>query len=326
MGEIRWGIIGCGNVTEHKSGPALQKAKGSRLTAVMRRDERLARDYAERHGVPKAYGRAENLLYDSEVDAVYIATPPSSHKDYALLAAGAGKPVYVEKPMGRSTAECEAMIAACKTAGVPLFVAYYRRGLPRFLRVKEWLRSGQIGDIRYVRTWHMSKPPADTGSQNWRIQPEISGGGLFLDLGSHTLDLLDDLLGPIRDVHGSASNLGQRYDAEDTVSGQYVFESGVHGTGIWCFDAYDDDEATEIVGTRGRIRFSTFGERPIVLETEDGVKLEEMIPHPEHVQQPLIQSIVDELLGRGQALSTGASAIRTARVTDALLQSFAWNG
>ena len=130
---IRWGIIGCGNVTEVKSGPGFQKAAGSALVAVMRRDAALARDYAARHGVPKWYDNAHALVNEPDVDAVYVATPPSSHREYALLAARAGKTVYVEKPMALNHAECLEMIAACRAAGTPLFVAYYRRAQQRFL-------------------------------------------------------------------------------------------------------------------------------------------------------------------------------------------------
>ena len=134
MRTVRLGIIGCGNVTEVKSGPGFQKAKDSSLVAVMRRTGELAQDYAGRHDVPRWYADAEALIGDPEVDAIYIATPPSSHKEYVILAARAGKPIYVEKPMARTHAECQAMIAICREAGVPLYVAYYRRALPRFLK------------------------------------------------------------------------------------------------------------------------------------------------------------------------------------------------
>lgn len=319
--QINWGIIGCGDVTEVKSGPALQKAEGSQLAAVMRRNGELAADYARRHGVPRWYSGAPELITDPGVDAVYIATPPSTHMEYTLAAAKAGKPVYVEKPMGLNTAECETMLAACEQAGVPLYVAYYRRALPRFRKIKEWLDANAIGELRFVRTMHMTKPLEAADGHNWRVDPAISGGGLFLDVGSHTLDLLDCLLGPITDAAGHASNLGSSYAPEDTVSGRYRFESGVHGTGIWCFNAYTNEDVTEIVGSLGGITFSTFADRPVILRTANGEQ-PEFIPHPAHIQQPLIQSITDELLGRGTALSTGLTAIRTSRVMDELVSNY----
>jgi Oxidoreductase family, NAD-binding Rossmann fold len=153
MRTIRWGIIGCGDVTEVKSGPGFQKANHSRLVAVMRRTGELARDYARRHGVPRWYDNAEALINDPEVDAVYIATPPVAHKDYTLLCARAGKPVYVEKPMALNYQECQFMLRACRAAGLPLFVAYYRRALPRFLKVKQLIDTHAIGEVRSFRKW-----------------------------------------------------------------------------------------------------------------------------------------------------------------------------
>jgi predicted dehydrogenase len=220
LDKVRWGIIGCGDVTEVKSGPAFQKINNSELVAVMRRTGELAKDYAERHNVPKWYDDADALINDPDVDAVYIATPPGSHMEYTLKAAKAGKPVYVEKPMARNYAECEEMIAACEKAGVPLYVAYYRRAQPRFLKIKELLENGAIGEIRFVSTTQYKKD-SESGKLpqqlSWRVQPELAGGGLFFDLASHTLDLLEFLLGPITSVQGFASNQAGVYSAEDIV-------------------------------------------------------------------------------------------------------------
>lgn len=320
MSTVRWGIIGCGNVTEVKSGPGFQLADRSELVAVMRRNGELAADYARRHQVRKWYDDADALIADPEVDAVYVATPPSTHKAYALAAARAGKPVYVEKPMALDAGECADMIEACREAGVPLFVAYYRRALPRFLKVKQLLDTGAIGDVRFVTTVHTKKLTENPSDLPWRVIPEISGGGHFFDLASHTLDLLDFLLGPIRDAAGQAGNQGKAYSAEDIVGGSYVFESGVHGTGLWCFTAFQGGERNEIVGSRGKLTFSTFGSEPIRLTTEDGIG-EYSLEQPKHIQQPLIQTIVHELLGSGTCPSTGVSALRTAKVMDELAKS-----
>ena len=310
MSTIRWGIIGCGDVTEVKSGPALQKARGSALVTVMRRNGALAADYARRHGVPRWTDDAQALIDDPEVDAVYVATPPSSHKQYTLMAAAAGKPVYVEKPMAMNHGECLEMVSACRAAGVPLFVAYYRRALPRFVKVKELLAGGAIGDVRYVSvTLAQPVQPAELDREQlpWRVLPEIAGGGKYVDLASHTLDLLDHLLGPIRDVQGFAGNQAGLYPAEDIVAGSFVFASGVQGAGVWCFTAFEEQDRVEITGSRGRISFSTFGaDDPVRLVTADG-ETEYRIPHPPHVQQPLIQTVVDELLGIGVCPSTGES-------------------
>ena len=320
MGTIRWGIIGCGNVTEVKSGPGFQKARGSELVAVMRRNGKLAEDYARRHRVPKWYDNAESLIYDKDVDAVYIATPPSSHKEYALAVARAGKPVYVEKPMALNYAECQEMIQACEVAKVPLFTAFYRRALPRFLKLKSLLDEDQIGTVRGVNLRLYQKPSAEDqkGTKQWRIDPSVAGGGYFVDLGSHMIDLLQYLLGPIGSAVGFSSNQGKLYEAEDVVSTTFTFESGAHGVGFWSFSANEDLDSTEIIGSQGKITYSTFGELPIILEREGAVQRFD-IPHPQHVQQPLIQNIVDELLGLGKSPSTGRTGAMTSRVMDRVL-------
>jgi predicted dehydrogenase len=324
MSKIRWGIIGCGDVTEVKSGPGFQKADRSELSAVMRRNGSLAEDYARRHQVPKWYDDADALIHDLEVDAVYIATPPSSHMEYTLRCAKAGKPVYVEKPMALNEAECIAMLQACEEAKVPLFVAYYRRALPRFIQIKHWVENGAIGEIRHVNVIHYSPPAPDelAGKSSWRVQPDISGGGKFMDVGSHTLDILDYILGPIESAAGTAANQSGLYATDDIVSAQFIFASGAHGTGVWCFSAYEQHEMNEIVGSKGKIRFSTFGTEPVLLALETGATDEFSFEPPQHIQQPLIQTIVDELTSRGVCPSTGASAARTSRVMNQIRNGY----
>jgi predicted dehydrogenase len=261
------------------------------------------------------------LIKDPEVDAVYVATPPSSHKQYTLLSAEAGKPVYVEKPMALNFAECQEMITACQSAGVPLFVAYYRRALARFLKIKELVDSGAIGDVRFVSV-SLYQPPGkeslNSVSPAWRVVPEISGGGLFVDLASHTLDFLDFVFGPIAAVKGCPANQDGRYEAEDIVTGTFQFESGVHGVGAWCFTTASKSDLTRIVGSKGEISFSTFDPLPILLQNAAGVT-EFTITYPQHIQQPMIQTVVDELNGGGVCPSTGETAARTSWVMDQML-------
>jgi len=325
MNVIRWGIIGCGDVCEVKSGPAFQKASGSALVAVMRRDAAKAADFARRHGVGRWYSDADQLINDREVDAVYIATPPGQHEEYALRVAAAGKPCYVEKPMARSYAECCRMNDAFAAAAKPLFVAYYRRRLPRFVKAKQLIDTGRLGVItgcHYRLTRYFWSNP----SEQWRLSAKESGGGLFLDLGSHALDQLDYLLGPFTEFGGCAHGTGAT-DVEDSVALHFQTERGVVGTASWNFAGSTFDDLIEIVGTEGRLSMSTFGNEPLRLHREEQEEdssttqtFEE--PTPPHVHQPLVQTIVDQLLGRGVCPSTGESAARTARVMDAALKNY----
>ena len=320
---IRWGIIGCGAVTEVKSGPAFQQAPDSRLVLVMRRTPELAADYARRHGVPRWTAEAAALLRDPEVDAVYIATPPGAHAELALAAAAAGKPAYVEKPMARHAAECERMHAAFQRAGRPLFVAYYRRALPYFREAKALLESGALGRLQTVSVRYASDACRQVPRDNlpWRLRAEESGGGLFMDLAGHTLDLLDWLLGPLEDVRGAATRRPDApYAVEDRVTMSFRI-GAVRGTAGWDFTAAERRDEIILCGEQGTLRLATFGSTTLLLETARGVERIER-PHPPAIQQPLVASIVDELLGRGRCPSTGASALRTARVMDAVLDEF----
>ncbi len=321
MDQIKWGIIGCGNVTEVKSGPAFNKVENSELVAVMRRDGALAKDYAERHGVPKWYDQVEDLINDPAVNAIYIATPPNVHEEYTALAMKAGKPVYVEKPMARNTQECERMVALGKALNIPLFVAYYRRTLPYFVKLKELIDSKVIGDIRFVDINLQWQPYDEEVGENakprWRVDPEISGGGHFHDLASHQFDYLEYVLGPVKQAQGYSRNQAGLYAADDIVVANYEFESGILGKGSWCYTVNKEqrkDEAT-LTGSKGQIRFSFFEKFDIFVDTAEGT-MSYNIPYPEHVQQPLIETIVKELRGEGQCPSTGETGLRSNLIMD----------
>jgi 1,5-anhydro-D-fructose reductase (1,5-anhydro-D-mannitol-forming) len=325
MKTIRWGMIGCGDVAEVKSGPGFYKARNSQLVAVMRRNGALAADFARRHDVPRWHDDANAIIDAPDIDAVYIATLTDTHHDYALRCAAAGKAVYVEKPMAMNHAQCAAMIAACRSASVPLWVGYYRRALPRFLAIRELIANGAIGPVRTVVTRQFQRlpPPGQIvdGNLPWRVDPARSGGGFFFEGVVHALDFFDFLFGPIETVRAFADNQARAYPAEDIVSASYRFASGVYGSGAWCFAADIDEEYSEIIGARGRIRFSITAAVPIRLMRGDAVE-EIAIADPPHVHQPLIQSIVDELNGEGACPSTGDSAARTAWVMDEVLGEF----
>jgi predicted dehydrogenase len=316
---IRWGIIGCGDVTEVKSGPGFRRAENSALVAVMRRDGAKAADYARRHGVPRSHDDADKLIGDPEVDAVYVATPPGSHLEYALRVAEAGKPCYVEKPMARCYGECRRMIETFERARRPLFVAYYRRALPRFVRAKELIDGGALGRVTGCR-YRMSRLHRPNPAPQWRLDAEQSGGGIFLDIGSHVLDLLDFLLGEFVEYGGTASSSGATA-VEDVVALHFRTQSGVVGSASWNFAASVAQERLEIDGTDGTLSMEVLGYSPLTCSRGGDTQTLDL-PDPPHIQQPLIQTVVDALLGRGACPSTGRSAARTSAVMDAALDSF----
>jgi predicted dehydrogenase len=322
---INWGIIGCGNVTEVKSGPAFNKVEGSRLIAVMRRNKSLAEDYALRHNVPKVYSYADDLIKDKEINAVYIATPPASHMEYALAVIKARKPVYIEKPMAVNYSECLKINNTAHKYNIPVFVAYYRRALPGFLKVKDLIESGSIGKVRLLQI-QLFKAPSDSeksGILPWRVDPSLSGGGHFFDLACHQLDYFDYLFGPVQKVKSIVLNHGGLYKAEDFVTAEFVFHDGIIGTGTWCFNLSEESnrDIIEITGTQGTIRFSTFNFEPIVLVNDSG-RQEFINERPEHVQYFLIEKIVRALEGKGTSPSTGITGARTSRIMDEIVKEY----
>lgn len=327
MKEIRWGFIGCGEVTEKKSGPAFSKVEGSSVVAVMSRNENRARSYAVRHGIARWYSDAQQLIDDEDVNAVYIATPPSSHATYAIMSMKAGKPVYVEKPLASSYDDCVRINRISEQTQVPCFVAYYRRYLPYFLKVKETIDRGIIGRVLTTQI-RFAVPPRDLDYQHtanlpWRLQPDIAGGGYFYDLAPHQLDLLQHFFGAILEADGICANRGGLYKAEDTVSACFRFEDGMPGSGTWCFSAYESarEDRIEIIGDGGQVSFSVFNYDPIVLHTLHGVETIE-VANPPYVQFPLIKNVIEHLQGISVCTCTSVSATPVNWVMDRILGKF----
>ena len=324
MKQINWGFIGCGEVTEKKSGPAFNEVEGSQVVAVMSRSENKARSYAERHHIRKWYTDAQELIDDPDVNAIYIATPPSSHATFAIMAMRAGKPVYIEKPLAASYNDCIRINRISEQTGVPCFVAYYRRYLPYFQKVKEIIENGTIGKVINVQI-RFSVPPRDLDYKNekelpWRLQPDIAGGGYFYDLAPHQIDLLQNIFGVITRAHGYPANRAHLYKAEDTVSACFFFENGVTGSGSWCFVGHESakEDRIEIIGDKGSLSFSVFTYEPIVLITSEG-KHSITVPNPSYVQLPMIKHVIEHLQGIGHCDCTSISATPVNWVLDRVL-------
>lgn len=301
MQEIRWGILGCGDVTEVKSGPAFNLVPNSKLVAVMRRDAAKAEDYARRHGVPKWYSDAGQLIDDPEVDAVYIATPPLQHEEYTIRALAAGKPVYVEKPMALNAAAADRMRAAAEQYQTKLSVAHYRREQPMFLKIKQLIDAAVIGEVRFVQLKMLQPQDSNiiaNSATNWRIDPAISGGGLFHDLAPHQLDLMIYFFGEPQNSSGLGTRQLSDGTADDLVVGQVQFKNGVVFNGTWCFSvaAVDRTDICEIYGSKGKISFQVFGNKITLVNGGDE---EEFIFEPiPHVEQPMIEKVTQYFLGR----------------------------
>lgn len=318
MDQLEWGIIGCGDVTEVKSGPAFNLVSNSHLAAVMRRDKAKARDYANRHGVPQWYSDAETLLKRQDINAIYVATPPNLHEEYTIAAFNAGKSVYVEKPMALNSAECIRMMEAAEKYSCKLCVAHYRRAQPRFREIRRLINEKTIGDVLSIDL-QFGKPPLKGIKSMWRIKPEVSGGGLFNDLAPHQLDLMIYFFGNPLEVEGTSTNKSKLYEADDYVNAEIVFGNDVQFKGIWNFSARPENEIDicEILGTKGNIRFSVFSEMCELTLQGQSTKLQ--FDHLQHVQQPMIEQVVKYFLDKGPNPCSANEAITGMKIIDRIV-------
>jgi predicted dehydrogenase len=320
MDRVVWGMIGCGNVTEVKSGPAFYKSKNSSLNAVMCRHIDSAKSYADRHKISCYYDDADQILSNPDINAVYIATPVKFHAPYAIKAMEAGKIVYLEKPMALNYKECMLLKESSVNTGSKLFVAYYRRSLDYFKKIKELIDCNIIGSIKSVSVSLQKaaiKEDFDVKKLPWRVIPELSGGGYFFDLACHQFDILQFLLGPVTKAEGQVENKAGLYPSEDTVHANWLFDSGIKGLGDWSFVCQQNEQKDIIIinGSNGRIEFSTFEFSPIKLITKSTAQTFDLKP-PMHIQMPFIQTIVNELTNRGISDANLDSAINTNKIME----------
>lgn len=324
MEEINWGIIGCGDVAERKSGPAFQRVENSNLVAVMRRNAAKAADFAARHKVPKWYSSSDALLNDPEVNAVYVATPPSTHEAYAIAALEAGKHVYLEKPMAIDSESAGRILEKANESPGRVVIAHYRRALPPFKKVKELLDAGSIGQPMFADIKVVQPRQSDiiaSSETNWRVNPEVSGGGLFHDLAPHQLDLMLHYFGAVEEAAGFSLNQAKISASDDFVSGIVKFRNKVCFRGVWSFAAAhcEEEDMCEIVGTQGKLSFSFFGAGEVVLYQQEK-KQTFRFPAPAYVQEPMIEKAVGHFLNKNTNPCPVEDGVKVTQLMDAFTE------
>lgn len=345
---IRWGIIGCGDVVETKNGAPMYLADHSELAGIWNRTKEKAVAWCERHGHGRAYDSLDELLNDSDIDIVYVATTPNVHKEYACAVATAGKDCYLEKPIALSWEEAEEIRAAFEKSGTHCFVAHYRRGMPRYKELKRLLDSGAIGKVRGVQIIRTQRQTAEemlpADKKPWRVRPEVSGGSHFYEGDAHMLDLIDFLVTPLVDFKLEVTNETGYYEAEDAVSLAGITESGVIVSGTWCYATYKAIDRFLIFGDAGSIEFPYYDNTaPLRLErfmpgqensvAHEGVMggvreepeyevVEIATKSDEYPGMGQVQDIVNVLRGAPNAVCTSTleSALRTLQITWAARQ------
>ncbi|MFH0796716.1 MAG: Gfo/Idh/MocA family oxidoreductase [Candidatus Omnitrophota bacterium] len=317
MKLIRWGIIGCGSVAEYKGGPALYKVLNSTLLAVMSRNEERAKSFAERHHAKRCYTSIEDLLSDSEIDAVYIAAPPNTHAELTEKAARSKKHVLCEKPMALNVAECRKMIAACRKNNVQLMVAYYRRFYPVVKKIKYLLNEGVIGKPVYCRFLTSS---LYDGEPNWRLDPKVSGGGYLFDVGSHRLDLLAYFFGKPKKVSAFVGANHLDIPVDDSSSLILEFAGGLQAVCQFFWAMATPVDELDIGGTKGRILSRNLEKGELQVIIGKGIK-EYIFPRHQITHYSLVENYVKSLLSGKPNSLPGEEGMITSQIIEKAVQS-----
>jgi 1,5-anhydro-D-fructose reductase (1,5-anhydro-D-mannitol-forming) len=320
--SLGWGVIGCGDVVERKSGPSIEHAGRSRMVTVMRRTAEAAQDFARRHGVERWTADAAAVIADANVDIVYVATPPASHLEYVLAAAAAGKHVLVEKPMALNAGQADTMVAACTAAGVQLFVAYYRRFQPHVVRVRQLLHDGVIGRPVQARIDIANGDTARryaSSERNWRDDPAVSGGGGFVDEGSHRLDVMVSLLGPVARAYGVAATVRPDLQVEQAASAICELESGAVCVATGDFYSGRSADRLAIRGEQGAIIADPLDGHAFRLTVGNREEEERFTPFPApHLG--LIRHVEEVLLGTARNAVSGSEGAITETILDQVVR------
>ena len=319
---IRWGFLGCGKVVRTKSGDAFRNVPNSTIEVIRRRNLDAAKESAEYFGAPYWCDRIEELLA-SEIDAVYIATPPGLHYEQAMACLNVGKAVYLEKPFARNYTEAKQLTEAFEEAGVPLYIGHYRRALPRFLKIREMLKSNIIGDVTDIDFYLNRIFSQKEADNSWLYNPVLSGGGKYYDIAPHTVDIIQFLFGDITEVQGSARNLGVGCPLENVVEMTFVTEKGVNGKARFCCVADEKSDRMHVTGTKGTMEFSVHGKTDVIVKDENGTILEQFdLPDPKAVEESMVQSVVEDLLGISKCESKAKDVLVTYKIIDEVLNEF----
>lgn len=322
MDYVKWGFIGCGRVVQQKSGKAFNDVPNSIIHAIMRRNLDEAKKSAEMFGAKHWYDNIHDIA-NSDVDAIYIATPPGLHFEQALACCEAGKPVYVEKPLARNYTEAKQIVDAFESKGIPLFIGHYKRALPKFQYIKNAIDKGTIGNITLVRSYLNRIFSQKEADETWLYNPRLSGGGKFYDIAAHSMDIIAFLFGDITEIHGFATNSGTSCPLEDTVAFAYKTKNGILGTANFNCIANTKEDRMFVCGTKGMIEFSIHGTDDVIItQYETKTKEKFVLPDPKNVEYSMVEAVVKALITNQEGLCTTKEALSTYWAIDQVLDSF----
>jgi predicted dehydrogenase len=244
---VSWGILGAADIAVHKVIPAMAEAEMCSVDAIASRSKERARQTAERLGIPRSYGSYQDLLDDSDIEAVYIPLPNHLHLEWTLAAAAAGKHVLCEKPLAMSSADAQTMIDACDAAGVKLMEAFMYRLHPMWAEVRRLLEDGAIGEVVAIQSIfsYFNDDPADI-----RNIPEFGGGALY-DIGCYPVNVARMLFNS--EPTGVKSSIRRDPDFRTDIVTSAVLDFGGRHATFTCSTRMEDHQWVGVEGTEGRL-------------------------------------------------------------------------
>jgi predicted dehydrogenase len=316
--SIRWGLLGAGDIVRRRVADALRDGRGCELAAVSRARADLVEPFVREIGARRGHRDWRDLVADSGVDAVYVATPVHLHAVHTIAAAESGKHVLCEKPMAMNAAECDRMIAAARANGVRLGVAYYRRFYPVVQRVAAFVGGGEIGAPVWAQMTAFEPFDPEPGAPRaWLLDRAQSGGGPLADFGCHRLEVLLHLLGPARSVSGLTATVALRREVEDTAAALLHFERGACAVLAVTHAVADRQDTLDLFGTRGSIRIASLNSGEIVVRV-GGEERRESHPPAANVHLPLVEDFADAVREGRDPIVDGEVGRAVAVIQDAI--------
>jgi 1,5-anhydro-D-fructose reductase (1,5-anhydro-D-mannitol-forming) len=322
---LGWGLIGASDIAATRMIPAIAAQPASRVVAVMSSTIERARQFAHDHDIPRAYDRLEDILADPAVDVVYISTTNDRHKEQTLAAARAGKHVLCEKPLALTLDDAQAMVGACRAAGVVLGTNHHLRNAVTHRTLRHLVAGGAIGTPLAVRVFHaIYLPPRLHG---WRLTAPAAGGGVIFDITVHDADTLRFVLGDeVVEATALAAQQGLAAgDLEDAVMGVMRFRQGALAQHHDAFTIRHAPTGFEVHGTEGSLYAEdVMTQDPIgrVVLRREGARDEEVdAGPPEDLYVRAVRMFNEAVRGDGQPAATGEDGVRSLAIALAVRES-----
>lgn len=316
MTELKWGLIGCGDISRKRVAPGIRDAANSNLVVVNRSDYSKAESFAKEFGAERWTENWQELVSDDTIDAVYIATPVYQHAEQAIASAEAGKHVLCEKPMSLNTADADKMIDACKANNVKLGIAYYRNLYPAVLRIKKIIANREIGKVVHVQSnnfENFNQKPGDP--RCWLLEKKKSGGGPMMDMGCHRIEVFVNIMGSVQQITGFNDNIIFKREVEDLSIAHFRFKNGAVGILTSSHAANEPKDTLDIYGIEGSIHVPVLNTGTITVVTDTGTRTEKHPIHP-NAHLPIIENFIDSVNSNREPAVTGEMGREITRILD----------